>query len=103
MGASTTIATTKMRVSYIFAALALTAVVYSAPLSEDDWDANDVLLQRLHEDGLTPLSELMQTPKGEEHANAEHAKAKAAQNKAQAEEDAATKDEAASTRRRPRP
>ena len=47
-----------------------------------------MLLQRLHEDGLTPLSELMQTPKGEAHANAEHDKAKAAQNKAQAEEEA---------------
>merc|ERR1719502_1676430 len=78
----------------IVAALALVALANALPVMEDDWDANDALLQRLYKDS-TPLTTLMQAdPSTEAAAKAKADENKAAQDAAQKTEDEATAEEA---------
>lgn len=79
----------------IIAAIALFAVALATPVVEDSWDAEDELLQRVHEDA-TPLTLLQKNSADEAAANAAANKAKAAAAaKVEAKEGAAEKKAAA--------
>merc|ERR1719353_1631028 len=78
----------------VLAAVALCAITHALPVMEDEWDANDVLLQRLYKES-TPLTTMLQADpeSGEAHATEQAAANSADAETAAGEEAAATTEE----------